>query len=331
MKYWFVNLRKYYKEQRKGNFLWAPLFSQSGNKVQHWENMKYVNKGDIIFCNNNKKIVSVARARGTSQLSKIPNEFEQSWKSEGRRIDLDFIDLSEPFRFSDYKENYLNIIDKKENPFDVNGNAKQAYLLPLDEKIAKFFIEKINDNKLNLMIENLDNQFQKEIEELQEEYNQFEKINNGSVSGYSDAELKAIEENDYIYEPKYKSDKESIRREKTDPKLKATRIAKAGYLCEVNHEHITFSNSEGKHQYMESHHIVPMNAQKDFKNIKLDSMFNLISLCPICHSQIHYANNKDKGIIFSKMYEIRKEEMLKHGFDLAKINEIFNKYYKGNN
>ena len=31
--------------------------------------------------------------------------------------------------------------------------------------------------------------------------------------------------------------------------------------------------------------------------------------------------------MFSKMYNIRKEEMLKHGFDLTKINQIFNKYY----
>lgn len=331
MKYWFVNLGKYYKDQREGNFLWAPLLNQSGNKVQHWENMKLVNKGDIIFCNNNGRIMSVARTTSFGRLSKIPNEFEKSWKPEGRRIDLDFVDLAKPFKFSDYKEEYLDIIDKDQNPFDINGNAKQAYLLPFDEKIAKHFISKINDNNLNAMINSLGNQFQEEIEELQEEHEQFEKINNGFISGYSDAELEKIELNDYLYEPTYKSDKEKVRREKTDPQLKATRLEKAGYLCEVNHNHITFSNAEGKHQYMECHHIIPMNAQKDFKDMKLDSMFNLISLCPICHSQIHYANNKEKGEIFSKMYEIRKEEMLKYGFDLAKINEVFNKYYRGNN
>ena len=27
------------------------------------------------------------------------------------------------------------------------------------------------------------------------------------------------------------------------------------------------------------------------------------------------------------MYNLRKDEMLEHGFDLSKINEIFNKYY----
>ena len=60
-------------------------------------------------------------------------------------------------------------------------------------------------------------------------------------------------------------------------------------------------------------------------------MFNLIAVCPICHAKVHYANTKEKGEIFSKMYELRKNEMQKHGFDLNKINEVFNKYYKQKN
>ena len=56
-------------------------------------------------------------------------------------------------------------------------------------------------------------------------------------------------------------------------------------------------------------------------------MFNIVAVCPICHMQVHYATKEEKGQIFSKMYDIRKKEMLDHGFDIAKINEIFNKYY----
>ena len=43
--------------------------------------------------------------------------------------------------------------------------------------------------------------------------------------------------------------------------------------------------------------------------------------------QVHHDTAEEKGEIFSKMYDLRKNEMLEHGFDLAKINEIFNKYY----
>lgn len=60
-------------------------------------------------------------------------------------------------------------------------------------------------------------------------------------------------------------------------------------------------------------------------------MFNIVAVCPICHMQVHYATKEEKGQIFAKMYNIRKQEMLEHGFDLAKINEIFKKYYLNQN
>ena len=120
--------------------------------------------------------------------------------------------------------------------------------------------------------------------------------------------------------------KNKILRDKTDVKHKATRMEHAGFKCEIDHNHKTFTNSFGR-QYLECHHIIPLNAQKDFPNVKLDSMFNIISICPNCHRQVHHAVASEREEIFSKMYELRKDEMLEHGFDLAKINEIFNEYY----
>jgi hypothetical protein len=43
--------------------------------------------------------------------------------------------------------------------------------------------------------------------------------------------------------------------------------------------------------------------------------------------QVHHAIPQEKWYIFKKMYDIRKVEMVEHGFDLMKINSIFNKYY----
>lgn len=172
------------------------------------------------------------------------------------------------------------------------------------------------------------NERESEFEEIKEENEQFEKINNGSITGYNTNELNKLESQKYEYKPKIEVGKKRVLREKTDPKLKATRIELSNYNCEINEEHKTFTNATGEHQYLECHHIIPISAQKDFPNTKLDSMFNLIAVCPICHAKVHYANTKEKGEIFSKMYELRKNEMQKHGFDLNEINEVFNKYYK---
>jgi len=328
MKYWFVNLGKYYKEQREGNYLWAPIKNSQGKSVSHWDSLNFVNKGDIIFCNNNGKIVSVGVVLYNAYPFDIPNEFGNTWRTKGRRIDLKFIDLEVPFKFSSHKLYILEHINKDENPFDINGNAKQGYLFPFDTFIANYFINKINDNKLKELILKIDCELEEELEEYQEEQEQIEKINDGLIKGYSEAELSQKESKKYRYVPQYKEGNTKLVREKTDGRLKATRIEKANYLCEVNNNHITLSNTSGKHQFMECHHIIPMNAQKHFIDIKLDAMFNLISLCPICHAQMHNASNEDKWDIFQKIYKVREKEMIEKGFDFTKMEELFNKYYK---
>lgn len=327
MRFWFVNLGKYYNEQREGRFLWAPIYNKNGAILKHWDYLKDVNKGDVILCNNNGRIFSVGIAKDNAYLCEIPDAFEQSWRPEGRRIDLKFIDMDNPLRFSDYKDYILENINPDENPFDINGNAKQQYLWPIDEKIAKFLIEKMNNNEINDFLELNNEDLQNEIEEVQEEQEQFEKINKGVIKAYSEDEIRELENKGYEYVEQVEEGKKKVLRVKTDPKLKATRMELAGYNCEIDSNHKTFTNASGKHQYLECHHIIPLNAQRDFSNTKLDSLFNIIALCPICHSQVHYATKEEKGEIFSKMYETRKKEMIEHGFDLATINDIFNKYY----
>lgn len=327
MKFWFVNLGKYYKEQRNGRYLWAPLYNERGGVNSHWDSLKDVNRGDVILCNNNGRIFSVGVAKDYAYLSNIPEEFQQTWRPEGRRIDLKFIDIDNPLKYKDYKEYIQENIDPEQNPFDINGNAKLGYLFPIDEKIAKYLLNKMNNKEINNLLSTNDNNIKNEIEEFQEEQEQFEKINNGSIKGYSKEELKQINNSNYVYKPKIDEGKKRVVREKTDPKLKATRMELAQHLCEINPSHKTFTNASGNYQYLECHHIIPMSAQKDFPNTKLDSMFNLIAICPICHMQVHYATTEEKREIFTKMYNIRKEEMFEHGFNPEQINAIFNKYY----
>lgn len=328
MNYWFVNLGTYYKEQREGRYLWAPLRDRTGKILNHWDSLKDVNRGDIIICNNGG-IVSVAVAKDHAYLSDIPDEFEHTWQKEGRRIDLRFIDLEKPLNYIKYKDYILKNIDPDKNPFDINGHAKLGYLYPLDEKIAIFLLDKMNNDEINNLLDINSTELKEEIEEYQEEQEQFEKINNGSVQEYTNEELDKIEKNNknYKYVEKTQS-KEKVLKENTDSRLKETRMKSANYLCEINPNHKTFTNSSGKHQYLESHHIVPMKAQKYFPDIKLDSFFNLISLCPVCHRQVHHANMEEKQDIFYRMYEIRKKEMLEHGFDKETIDAVFNRFYK---
>lgn len=199
----------------------------------------------------------------------------------------------------------------KYNPIESHGNQ---------------LLEKNNKNKLQAF-DSSKTKTQKEYSEFEEEEEQFKLINEGKVRPYSHDEISIINNEEYTYKPEYKNESSKLVREKTNPRLKATRIEIANYLCEINSDHITFTNKIGKHQYLECHHIIPMNAQKDFPKIKLDHMFNLIAVCPICHAQVHYASEEERKEMFYKMVKVRKSELLKYGFDAEKMDLIFNSYY----
>jgi hypothetical protein len=138
--------------------------------------------------------MSIGIVRNQPYLSDIPESFEHSWQKEGRKIDLDFIDLKQPFIFKNYKDYYLKNIEKNNNPFDVNGNAKLGYLFSFDPSIAKFFINKINNNKLNKYIKTFENDLENEIKEFREEEEQNQKINSVVIRTYSTEELKKYDE-----------------------------------------------------------------------------------------------------------------------------------------
>lgn len=306
MKYWFVNLGRFYKTQRNGNYLWAPLYDNSGKIKLYWESMQDVNKGDLIFCNNGGKIMSIGVPKGVAFQEKEPEDFKNRWTRMGRKIELEYYDLKIPFDFHLYRDFILKNNSQRESPFDVSGNAKQGYLFPLDQKIALFFLKKIKDEKIEWIIAQEEVCTKELVEENLEEQEQLEKINNGVIKEYTKEEIDLLDAQPFEYTPKNLS--KAQKREKTDPKLKATILKKAKYKCQIDPKHVTFTNVAGN-QYMECHHIIPMNAQKDFKNLKLDSLFNLISICPICHRKIHYGNKKSKYEIFWKMYKLKEKEM----------------------
>jgi len=102
----------------------------------------------------------------------------------------------------------------------------------------------------------------------------------------------------FFYNLEYDTNEEiSKKRIKRDAKVILEAKKRDNFICQVNKEHITFK-SKGQN-YVEGHHIIPMYQQKNYDFI-LDSIDNILSLCPTCHREIHYSDNKKK--ILDKVY-----------------------------
>lgn len=112
-----------------------------------------------------------------------------------------------------------------------------------------------------------------------------------------------------------------------DYRLAKTVLSLCNYQCCINHEHKTFFTSEN-HMYSEAHHLIPMKFQKELKNVNLDRVGNIFSLCPICHNAIHYGNEMEKINRIEILFEIcSKNSDLLDKVGVDSYLDLFEKFY----
>lgn len=104
------------------------------------------------------------------------------------------------------------------------------------------------------------------------------------------------------------------KRFKTKRAIREKAIYEGHYLCNCHDDkHFYFESSQSLENYVEGHHLIPMNRQelywKDYK-INLDVVFNIVSLCPNCHTQVHNGSRGAKLQILSELF-VRNEKNLK--------------------
>lgn len=87
-------------------------------------------------------------------------------------------------------------------------------------------------------------------------------------------------------------------------------IVLAGFKCEYDNSHMFFKSSTSGENYVEAHHLIPMEFQKQFEN-SLDVEANIISLCALCHKKVHHSTMEEKKPILKKLFLERRNRLEK--------------------
>ncbi len=200
-----------------------------------------------------------------------------------------------------------------------NKFGKYVTVIPINKKKKYQLILNEEGNKL------LDKLKSEEVFEAIDEYSENEYIQN--ADSYDDTEDLSKQNN---RKPELGGGIKN-NRYKTNYKLAKTVLKRCDYKCEygklIGVDHITFT-SQSNLPYLEAHHLIPMKAQKDFENINLDRVENIVGLCPMCHSIVHYGNFDEKEKVLKKLYDERItllnncEQPINITFE-----ELMNKYY----
>ena len=110
-------------------------------------------------------------------------------------------------------------------------------------------------------------------------------------------------------------------------RLAKTVLKNNGYKCDVDANHITFLTSKG-HYFIEAHHLIPMEFQRDFLPTNIDREENIASLCPNCHRAVHKGNREEKEARLLVLYEKKVGALSKCGISVT-FERLIDEFYEG--
>lgn len=160
------------------------------------------------------------------------------------------------------------------------------------------------------------NEIECKIAILNEEYN----FQTYLQVSYETDEVLHLSVNRDVPDPVFINRKKIWRR---NPKVARKSLEIANYTCEIDPDHKQFISKFTKKNYVEAHHIIPMEYQGEFNN-NLDTCANVVSLCMVCHKRLHFDSFENKRVILDKLYKMRKTQLSNSGIiisseDLCKI------------
>jgi 5-methylcytosine-specific restriction protein A len=110
-----------------------------------------------------------------------------------------------------------------------------------------------------------------------------------------------------------------------DPDMAYTAIFNANFQCENNPSHETFKSAVTSKQFVEAHHLIPMEFQDKYE-ASIDVPENIISLCPNCHRAFHNSIDKIKIELIKKFYRQRTNSLKEREINIED-NKLL-EYYK---
>lgn len=206
-----------------------------------------------------------------------------------------FVDVSTFFRVDDKYIDSIVIESIGEKISDV-ANSSSVFYVNIDEEFEKLLIEMLGNPEANF-------QYQVEQEDISDDVKVEDKPKDkpSKTAG--------------IGRSSYKRD--SITAKKS--------IVTAKYKCEIDATHEEFISRVTGKNYVEAHHLIPMEYQDNFTN-SIDVEANIVSLCVGCHKKLHHATNAVIKPLIEKLYNERKIRLKNSGINIA-VQELL-KYYK---
>ncbi|WHY84689.1 hypothetical protein QNH39_18820 [Neobacillus novalis] len=248
----------------------------------------------INWLNTSTNLSSNTTGKYSGAINTISDELGRYGLLEGS-----LYNITDPVIIESKSRKYLSIPEFIEK--DIRGNKMYSNALRYYNLFAKYL---------------LDNEFQAELFKEEQEFEKYLTENPADISKAN------IED-----KPKDKPNYRSVNNKKVwsrNPKTASEAVADADYLCEFDNQHKHFISKFNGKNYVEAHHLIPMQYQEQFEN-SLDIHANIVSICLVCHKKIHFGLFEDKKEILAKLFNSRRERLIKAGIKIS-LAELYSFY-----
>lgn len=149
MKFFFVFQNKTFDREQQGGYLWAP-----DGHCAHWQKMRSVICGDIIFHSYRRKIVAISIAKTDCYAACQPAELaiEQLWDNQGLQVDCDYHLLPSALDTNSIMSDLLKLQPEKYAPFNKLGKGNVGYLFDCTASMASFLLNILIQSDSNLEV-----------------------------------------------------------------------------------------------------------------------------------------------------------------------------------
>ena len=138
-RYWWVNQKQTYEQERAGSFLWSPKRKANGHRNPFYDFMRVVAPGDVVLSYANRRIPSYGIILSHCYEAPKPAEFGragENWDNIGWRVDVAYTDFDHPLRPADHIQVIGPLLPEKYSPLRPNGHGLQSvYLTELPQRL----------------------------------------------------------------------------------------------------------------------------------------------------------------------------------------------------
>jgi hypothetical protein len=140
MRYWWVNQNQTYKFEVPGGFLWSPKTRSDGGQNYFYKTMTEVRPGDLVFsfCDTYIKAIGVVQRQAVTAPKPDFRNAGSNWSMEGWYVEVEFIELINPFKPKDFMEQIRPLLADKYAPLQESGSGLQGiYLTEISPKFGQ--------------------------------------------------------------------------------------------------------------------------------------------------------------------------------------------------